>query len=48
MEIFEILHLNNELNASRQKILLVISSIERLVPACYLKMSQEVKGHERR
>lgn len=48
MEIFEILHLNNKLNASRQKILLVISSRETMVPACYLDLSQKGKGHEMR
>lgn len=46
MEILVILHLNHELNASRQKILLMMSCKERMVPACSVKLSQKIKGHE--
>lgn len=48
MEIFEIPHLNHNMNASSQNILPVISSVETMVPTCYLKLSQKVKGQERR
>jgi len=48
MEIFAILHFKYEPNASRQKILLVMSCSKRMVPACCIKLSQKIKGCERK